>query len=94
MAEAKNRNNIRQFKKTIPINIGMIIFGIIFIYILICVFLFFTTKHIVGYEVKMGTLSVANNYRGLALREETVIESENSGYVNYYAREGERADVG
>lgn len=93
MARQTN-NNIRQYRKPLNINVGMIIFGIIFIYIIICVFLYFTSKHIVGYEVKMGTLSVSNVYKGIALREEKVFTSSDSGYVNYYAREGERVAVG
>lgn len=42
----------------------------------------------------MGSLSVANIYQGIAIREETVVKSKDSGYVNYYAREGERVGVG
>ena len=33
-------------------------------------------------------------YRGIVLREETVVPSTDSGYINYYAREGERVGAG
>ena len=33
-------------------------------------------------------------YTGIALREETVVEADSAGYVNYYVREGERAACG
>lgn len=52
--------------------------------------MFFTTKHVAGYQVKRGSLFVNNIYTGLALREETVINSNYSGYLNYYVSEGNR----
>lgn len=94
MANQNRKNNIRQYRKPLNINIGMIIFGIIFIYIIICVFLYFTSKHITRYEVKAGTLSVQSVYQGIALRQEEIINCNDSGYVNYYAREGGRVAVG
>ena len=81
---------IKQFKKPLNINLGMIFFGVIFIYLLVCVFLYFTTKHVAGYQVKTGSLFVNNVYTGLALREENLIMSDYSGYLNYYVREGSR----
>ena len=77
-------------KKPKGINLGMIFFGIIFLYIIVCVFMYFTTKHVAGYQVKTGSLFVDNIYTGLALREETIINSNYSGYLNYYVSEGSR----
>lgn len=92
---AGNRNNnIRQYRKPLNINLGSIIFSVILIYIIICVFLYFTEKQVVPYEVKEGSLSVGNVYQGIALREETVVMSTESGYINYYAREGEKVGAG
>ncbi len=85
---------IKKYRKPLNINIGLVIFGIIFVYIIICVFLYFTSKHVVGYEVRMGTLSVENVYKGIAIREEVMIKSSDSGYVNYYAREGSKVKAG
>ncbi len=93
MAARRNSENIRKYRKPLNINIGLIIFSIIFIYIIICVFLYFTTNHIIGYEVNMGTLSVENVYKGIAIRNETIVNSDYSGYINYYAREGEKVGV-
>ncbi len=93
MAARKSSENIRKYRKPLNINIGLIIFSIIFIYIIICVFLYFTSNHIIGYEVNMGTLSVENVYKGIAIRSETIINSDYSGYINYYAREGEKVGV-
>ncbi|HJA93873.1 MAG TPA: hypothetical protein H9717_12300 [Candidatus Eisenbergiella merdipullorum] len=91
---AGNNGKIRQYRKPLNINLGIIIFSVIFIYIIICVFLYFTQKQIQPYEVKTGSLSVDSVYQGIALRAETVVESTDSGYINYYAREGERVGSG
>lgn len=81
---------IKKYRRPLNLNIGMIIFGVIFIYVVVCVIMFFQTSHIVRYEVKEGSLAVNNVYRGIILRDETVMYSQSAGYVNYYAREGER----
>ena len=85
-----NSGKVTQYKKPLNINLGMIFFGIIFLYLIVCVFMYFTTKHVAGYQVKKGSLFVDNVYTGLALREETVINSNYSGYLNYYVSEGNR----
>lgn len=91
MAQKRPQNNkITKYRKPLNINIGMIIFGLVFVYIIICVFTYFTDKHIVGYEVTKGALSANNIFKGIALREEKIFYSNSAGYINYYAREGER----
>ena len=87
---ATNSGKVTQYKKPVNINLGMIFFGIIFLYLIVCVFMYFTTKHVAGYQVKTGSLFVDNIYTGLALREETIINSNYSGYLNYYVSEGSR----
>ena len=87
-------NKIVKYKKPLNINIGLVIFTAIFIYIIICVFGYFTQKHIVPYEVKAGSLSSNNIYKGIALRDEEIVTAQQAGYINYYAREGERVGVG
>ena len=89
-----DRNKIVKYRKPLNINIGMVIFAVIFIYIIICVFMYFTQKHIEGHQVKMGSLSSNNIYKGIALRDEEIVNALQAGYVNYYAREGERVGVG
>lgn len=83
-------NKIKKYRKPLNLNIGMIIFGGIFIYVIVCVIMYFQTGHIVRYEVQEGSLAVDNVYRGIIIRDETVMYNQAAGYVNYYAREGER----
>ncbi len=91
---AGSGNNITKYRRPINLNIGMIIFAAIFVYVVICIFMYFSTKHIVGYEVKEGSLSSDNMYKGIAIRTEKIVPSNSAGYTNYYAREGERVAVG
>jgi len=86
----KKVTKIRKYRKPLNLNIGMLIFGVIFFYVVVCVILYFQTSHIVRYEVKEGSLATDTVYTGVALRDETVVCAETAGYVNYYAREGER----
>ena len=90
----QNPNKITKYRRPLNINIGMVIFAVIFIYIVICVFMYFTSKHIVWYEVQAGSLSTNNTYEAIAIRDETIVNATDNGYVNYFAREGARVAVG
>lgn len=68
----------------------MIIFGVVFIYVIVCVVLYFQTRHIQRYEVQEGSLATNNLYRGIIIREESIVYTDTAGYINYYAREGGR----
>ncbi len=92
---ANNRNKkITKYRKPLNINLGLIIFGFIFIYIIASVVIYLKNEQITPYEVKTGSLAVNNTYMGVALRNETIIQSANSGYINYYARENEKVASG
>jgi len=88
------KNKVTKYPRSLNINIGMIIFAVILIYVVICVFIYFNSKHIVGYEVMEGSLSTDNIYQGIALRDEEIVKSKLAGYVNYFASEGRRVAVG
>ncbi len=81
---------IKKYRKPLNLNIGMIIFGVILVYVIVCVISYFHTGRISRYEVQEGSLAADNIYRGIALRDESVVYTTAAGYVNYYAREGER----
>ncbi len=89
-----NNNKISKYRRPLNLNIGMLIFAAILVYIVICVIMYFRTDHIVGYNVKEGSLTSSSIYKGIALRTEEIVTSTNAGYVNYFTREGERAAVG
>ncbi len=86
---AKNQK-VKKYRKPLNLNIGMLIFGAVFVYVIICVFMYFQTTHVVRYEVKEGSLATNNVYRGVAIREEQIVTTQTAGYVNYFASEGEK----
>ncbi|MCR5344359.1 MAG: hypothetical protein K6E70_13455 [Butyrivibrio sp.] len=90
----KQKNKIARYPVFLHINVGMVFFAFMLIYVVICVFTYFSKKHIVGYEVKEGSLSSNNIYEAVALRDEQIVEAANAGYVNYFAPEGQRVAVG
>ncbi len=93
---AKRNRKIVRYKKPLNINIGNIIFGVTFIYLIICVILFFSRDRIRYYEVVAGKSAQANTkkYTGLILREEATTQVKNSGYVHFYIRNCSRASIG
>ena len=58
------------------------------------VVIYLRSEQVTPYEVKIGSLAVNNTYMAVALREETVVQADTSGYVNYYARENEKVATG
>jgi hypothetical protein len=93
---AGNRNQkVTKYPRNINnINIGMVFFAVMAIYIIISVITYFRRDHMVGYEVKEGSLSTNNIYEAIAIRKEKIIDSDTAGYVNYFATEGSRVAVG
>lgn len=91
---ADNRNKVTKYRRPLNLNIGMLIFAAMFIYIVILVVTYLRTDHIVGYNVQEGSLTSNSIYKGIALRREEIVPCTNAGYVNYFTREGERVAVG
>ena len=90
MAGNTQSSNIKVYQKKKHLNIGIIIFGVIFIYLVVTVLMYLTEKHISVYEVREGSILKDNSYTGLAIRNETVIRSEDNGYVNYFVSAGSK----
>lgn len=84
---------IVKYRKPLNINIGVIIFIIIFIYLVFNVFSYMTTTHISVYEVQQGTMAENNVYKGLILREEQVYYANYTGAVNFYVKEASRVSA-
>lgn len=90
---AKNKKIVR-YRKPFHLNIGLIIFGIIFIYMMFYIYSYFTSTHISVYEIIHGTIAINNSYTGLALRSEEIVPAEYSGEINYYRKDASKAGVG
>ena len=61
-------NQYRKRSKAGRMNVGLLVFAVIFIYIVVYIFLFVRSDKIAGYEVREGSLAVSNSYRALAVR--------------------------
>lgn len=90
---AKNKKVIR-YKKPLNINVGMIIFAMIFVYLSFSVYTYIRRDKIQFYEVVEGSIVNDKSHTGIILREETVRQADRTGFVNYYIREGKRAAAG
>ncbi len=88
------RGRLSRIGQLIHIDIGMVIFFIILIYIFASIILYVTSDKTEVYEVRMGTLSENATYRGIALREETIVNSRFTGHINYYNKETDHVPVG
>lgn len=88
---SKNKE-IKKIKSSLNLNAGIIIFGMIFIYIFINIVIFFTTERTNYYEVVSGSNAeeINKTYTGIAIRDEKIHYSKNSGYIDYYIRENSR----
>ncbi len=84
------QRKIVKFKRRKTINIGVVVFLILFLYIAINVFIYFTKEQLSIYEVQDGTTFVDNRFTALILREEELINSEKAGYIAYYQKDGAR----
>ena len=73
--------------KHININIGTVIFGALFLYLVITVIIYLTADHISSYQVTSGPLSKNETYTALAMRSEEVVNATTGGYVSYFLAE-------
>ena len=85
---------VTKYRRYSFFNVGTLLFGTVFIYMVIFVIMYLTETHITSYEVVSGTLSGNYRYDALAVRTETVVNASQSGSVQYYAREGSKASAG
>lgn len=90
----KKNNKIVKYRNGPVLNIGTVLFGVIFVYMIICLVMYVTTDHITAYEVTAGPLAGNYRYNALALRTETIVTADHAGSVSYYVREGSKAGSG
>ena len=67
---------------------------VIFLYVLISLVTYLTSHRTEVYEVRTGSLSNNLIYQGIALIRESVVNSDYTGTINYYNKEGDRIPVG
>ncbi len=86
-------DKVVKYKKPINLNIGIVIFFFIIVYVVFNVYSYVTRVTIAEYQVSQGSIASNNIYQGLILREEEVFYSDKSGYINYYMKNASRVSV-
>lgn len=86
--------NIKQYKTKREMNIGILIFTIVFLYLVITIFTYATSKRISVYEVRRGSIVKDYSYTGLIMRQEMLVNAESSGYISYYQNQNSKVKAG
>lgn len=94
-ARRADSRKVVKYRRRRHINIGMIVFAAVLIYISVYMIVYLTRDKVTIYEVVEGKNAGITNksYTGLILRDEYVINAEASGYLNYFVKEGSRVSV-
>lgn len=87
------KDNVIKMRRMPSLNVGVIIFLIIIIYMAFNLFSYLTSSPVAEYEVGQGTIATNHVYRGLIIRDETVVYAGQSGYINYYIKNGQKVSV-
>lgn len=93
-SKKKKNRKIVPYRRPRNLNVGMIMFAIIFVYMTFSVYTYMKRDKVQFYEVVEGGIVNEKDYTGIILREETTKYTDRAGDINYYVREGKRAGVG
>lgn len=88
------KENIKSFHKKRHLNIGIVLFSFIFIYLLATIVTYLGKKNVISYEVRKGSIIKDMSYTAFAIREEKVVTSDKAGYVNYYLQNNSKVAKG
>ncbi len=76
------------------INIGIVIFAFILLYLVIKIVIYYSKDEISIYEVPAGKVYTKQTFKGYIFREEEVVYTTTAGYINHYFLEGDRVQKG
>jgi len=88
-----NISYIDKHRKKYKFNVGIMVFGLVFIYILANLIIYLAKDPVSIYEVKEGSLYRNTSYTGFIKRNEMVVSAEKDGYVNYLVPEGTKVGM-
>lgn len=89
---SSKKNNVLKYRRK-P-QAAAIIFTMVLAYVICFVAMYLSKSKVQVYEVDMGALTSNAVYTGIAIREESVYNSDYSGNINYYKKEGSKVKVG
>lgn len=88
--EYNKTTDFRKYKRKKRINVGLIVFGIVAIYLTVTVLMYLTKPKVSIYEVREGSILRDTAYTGIIIRQEQVIKADSSGYINFLTPEGNK----
>ncbi len=95
MSKISNTNSkVVQLNKKIKLNSAVIIFFIILIYVVGNVIKSATKDTYTIYQVNSSNINNNISCTGIALRKETSVKSTKTGYVIYFAKDGDKVSLG
>ncbi|MBR5648512.1 HlyD family efflux transporter periplasmic adaptor subunit [Pseudobutyrivibrio sp.] len=90
MGRNKNKSQNNKLNKTIirypkqyHFSIGMIVIGVMCVYMVYHMFTYITANNITIYEVSQGSISSNLEYNALAIRQEEIVYADNAGDILY-----------
>jgi hypothetical protein len=78
-------------QRNLKLNIGLIVFVVIFIYIAANAVMYLTRSHVSFCEAQPGRIVDSDSFTGFILRNEAVVGSDKSGYISYFINDGDKA---
>lgn len=86
----KQDHRIVQLNKEIKANAATIVIAAVLLYVVISIITSLGKKSVTIYQVSKGDISNDITLEGLAIRNEVVVNTTNSGYICYYITDGEK----
>ncbi len=87
MAKKKRGRRSLELSK---LNIGVVIFLVFLLFLTINLIQYLTKSHLSVYEVQAVSLAQNDQAEAVIIRDETMIQTSEAGYVNYYQKSGTR----
>lgn len=94
MAKNERVVSMKKYKRKHSWNIGLFVFYVVFLYLLVTIITYVTKDRTAVYEVREGSILKDTSYSGILLREEELVNAENSGYINFFTQSGQKLAVG
>ena len=73
---SRKNKKVLKYNNGFNLNIGFIVFFVIIIYVIFHIFTYITSKPVSEYEVQQGTIATNNIYKGMIIRDESVVYAE------------------
>ncbi len=93
-SKSKNKKRQKVVKYKRKPRAAAAIFAVILFYIIAFIIMYMSKSKVQTYEVDLGSLTSNATFTGIALRTEKIVNSNYSGNINYYQKEGGRVKVG